>query len=162
MTASDQALNSPRDRLTLLLATGLGLGRIPFAPGTFGSLLGLPLAWGAQQLPWGWQAVLAIVFFILGIPLCSRAARLLRADDPPQIVYDEIAAFPAIFLAAPFDAKTAVAGFVLFRLFDVTKPWPVHRLERLPGGFGIMSDDLAAGAYAALVLYGVARWLSPG
>jgi len=129
------------------------------APGTFGSLVGLPVAWGARQFPFGWQLAFAAAFFLLGIPVCRRAAELLHAKDPGAVVFDEIAAFPVLFLFAPFTWRSAIAGFVLFRLFDITKPSPCRRLERLPGGWGIMADDLIAGLYAGGALWCIARWL---
>ena len=141
------------DQFLLLAATGLGLGYAPVAPGTFGSLAGLPLALGVQQFSlWG-QIVAAGVCFIVGIPICSRGAKILGLKDPGAVVFDEIAAFPVVFAGTPLTLKTAVAGFLLFRLFDVLKPWPASGLEKLPGGLGIMADDFAAALYAAAGLW---------
>ena len=145
-----------------ILATGFGVGSIPTAPGTFGSLWGLPLVWGLQQLPpWG-QYAAPIVCFAIGIPICGIAARRMGRKDPGAIVFDEIAAFPVVFLLVPINTVTAVVGFALFRLFDISKPWPAKRLERLPGGLGIMADDFAAAVYAAGLLWLIARWLPLG
>lgn len=139
------------------------MGRIPRAPGTFGSLLGLPLAWGVQQLPPAWQFVAAALIFAIGIPICERGARLLHSKDPGAVVFDEIAAFPVMILFVPFQtAAVSVAGFLLFRLFDISKPWPCRPLEQLPGGLGIMTDDLVAGLYSGAALLCVARWLPLG
>jgi phosphatidylglycerophosphatase A len=141
------------DQLVLLPATGLGLGYVPFAPGTFGSLAGLPLAWGLHFLPvWG-QILAAVACFLVGVPVCGRGARLLGSKDPGAVVFDEIAAFAVLFLGTRVNLVTMAAGFVLFRLLDVAKPWPARRLERLPGGLGIMADDFAAAVYAAAVLW---------
>lgn len=129
------------------------------APGTFGSLVGLPVAWGTHQVSFGWRPVIAAAFLLLGIPICRRAAELLHAKDPGSVVFDEIAAFPVLFLFAPFTWQTAIAGFLLFRLFDITKPWPCRQLEKLPGGWGIMADDFIAGLYAGGALWCIARWL---
>ena len=146
----------------VLLATGLGLGLIPWAPGTFGSLLGLPLAWGLQHLP-DWMRYLAPVFcYLAGVPICSRAAKRMGLKDPGSVVFDEIAAFSVVFLAVPVTFASAICGFVLFRLFDITKPWPARRLEMLPDGWGIMADDFAAGVYAGFVLWLIARWVPLG
>lgn len=144
----------------LPVAIGFGLGLIPLAPGTFGSLLGPPLAWGIEQLPWWGRLAMPLVLFALGVPICAAGARFLRLKDPGPVVFDEIAAFSIVFLAVPVNLKTAVAGFVLFRIFDITKPWPARQLERLPGGVGIMADDYAAGAYAAVILWFLNRWLA--
>jgi phosphatidylglycerophosphatase A len=150
------------DWIILLIATGMGMGYAPFAPGTFGSLAGLPLAWGLHFLPlWG-QAAAAALLFAAGIPICAVGARLLRAKDPGAVVFDEIAAFGVVFLLVPFTPVSAVAGFLLFRLFDVWKPWPARRLESLPGGLGIMADDFAAGLYTAVGLWLIARWFPLG
>lgn len=151
------------DRAALLLATGLGIGYIPWAPGTFGSLWGLAFVWGLMHLPVIASLVLALFAILLGVPLCGRAAKLLGKVDPGYVVFDEIAAFPIVFASVPagwvrFDWQTALAGFLLFRLFDITKPWPARRLEHLPGGWGVMADDLAAGVYAGGALALVA-WM---
>ena len=148
------------DRLSVGLGTGLGIGFAPFAPGTFGSLLGPPLVWGVQQTELHLVAVLGIivVFIVAGIPICAAASAALGKHDPGQVVYDEIAAFwivflPHIVLQKPIGWLAAIAGFAIFRVFDIAKPWPVNRLEKLPGGLGIMADDLAAGAYTAVCLF---------
>jgi phosphatidylglycerophosphatase A len=146
------------------LATGGGIGFIRWAPGTFGTLLGLPLAWALALLPL-WGRVPAILGVIaLGIPICGAAARRLGRKDPGAVVWDEIAAVPVTFVLTSFDrspgslAAVMGLGFVLFRVFDILKPPPAPRLERLPGGWGIMADDLAAAVYAGLCLHGL-MWL---
>lgn len=155
------------DWATLILATGFGLGLIPVMPGTFGSLLGLLLAWILNVLGWpiGIRIAVEAAIFLAGIPICGRAARLFGQTDPGSVVYDEIAAMPVVFsfvfLSVPAVFSTslavpaAVLGFLWFRVFDIAKPWPVRRLERAQGGLGIMIDDVAAAIYAA-----VALWLS--
>lgn len=142
------------DHLTLLLAEGGGLGCLPVAPGTFGSLAGLPLGW----LLWHWQVpvpfrlALWLAMFLVGIPLCQRAAVLRGKKDPGSVVWDEITAFPLIFSMIQDSWMMLVGGFLLFRVFDVAKPWPVKRFEQLPGGLGIMADDQIAALYAGAVL----------
>lgn len=147
------------DHLAVSLGTGMGIGFAPKAPGTFGSLLGPPLVIATQQfdLPMPVQILVIVVFCLLGIPICSRASAVLGKHDPGQVVYDEIAAFWLVFLpqlvtGTPITWQHAVAGFVLFRILDISKIWPVSRLERLPGGLGIMADDLAAGLMAGAIL----------
>jgi phosphatidylglycerophosphatase A len=136
------------------LGTGLGVGYFSLFPGTVGSLWGVPLVWGLQQLAWPILADLsfAVVFFLCGIPICTRVARSLGREDPGEIVFDEIAAFPFVFLLVPIGLATGVLGFLWFRLFDIIKPWPANRCERLSGGLGVMADDLIAGIYAAAML----------
>lgn len=153
---------SMADRLILLLATGLGLGYAPRAPGTVGSLWGPLMMWGWQQAGWSpWWVIAPIVGLqAVGIPLCGRAAELLGVKDPGAVVFDEIAAFAVVFAIVPVTLISAVTGFLWFRLFDILKPWPVSRMDRLSGGVGIMADDVAAGVYAAAALW-CTMWLLP-
>jgi phosphatidylglycerophosphatase A len=142
-------------KLATLLATGLGVGLARFAPGTFGALWGLPLAWACGWLPPVAQAAAIVVLFLASVPVCTAAARHLGGKDPGAIVLDEIASLPVVFFMVPADDwnwKLALAGFLLHRIFDITKPPPARQLERLPEGLGIMADDFAAAVYAGLSL----------
>ncbi|WP_437205528.1 phosphatidylglycerophosphatase A family protein [Planctomicrobium sp. SH664] len=142
------------DRGLTLLATGLGSGYFPKAPGTIGSLLGPPLIWLLQadgQAP-GYTALCGALAFVLGIPICNAGIRVLNVKDPKQVVYDEIVAFFWVFLLVPLNIGTAVGGFLLFRLFDILKPWPIRRFERLPKAWGVMADDALAGLAAGIIL----------
>jgi phosphatidylglycerophosphatase A len=94
----------------------------------------------------------ALLIFLAGVAICHRAAREFNGKDPKQIVFDEIAAFPIVFLFVPINWATAIYGFIWFRLFDILKPWPIKKVESLPGGLGIMADDFVAGVYAAAAL----------
>jgi phosphatidylglycerophosphatase A len=132
-------------------------------PGTFGTLWGLPLAWGIGFLPI-WARVIAILAICsLGIPICTAAVRKLGGrKDPGCVVFDEIASVPITLFLAPVEQPSVlVAGFLLFRLFDITKPPPARQLERLPEGLGVMADDWAAGVYSCLALHGL-LWWNPG
>ena len=142
------------DHGILFVAEGCGLGRIPIMPGTFGSLWGLLLGWLlGQGIPLGWGRLgIGLVMFLVGIPLCDRAARLRGRDDPGSVVWDEIAAFPVVYAFVPINWQTLIAGFILFRVFDISKPPPVRRIERLHGGLGIMLDDTVAAVWALIVL----------
>jgi phosphatidylglycerophosphatase A len=138
------------------LATGFGVGFAPVAPGTFGALWGLPLAWAISQIgDWRAEALLIGTICLVGVPICTAAARALGgAKDPGAIVLDEIASVPITFFMVPIDSPwIVVVGFALHRLFDVTKPPPIRRLERLPDGLGIMADDWLAGVYSCAVLH---------
>ena len=156
------------DRLAVVLGTGLGVGFFPYAPGTVGSLWG-PLLIGsiiAAKIPVAAVIVLAVVFIAVGIPISTRAAKSLGSPDPGSVVYDEIAAFWIVFLPnimrqEQLSWPVAIAGFLLFRLFDITKIWPANRLEHLPDGTGIMADDLAAAVYAAIGLWLIETYLFP-
>ncbi len=139
------------------LATGFWVGFCPVAPGTVGTLLGLPLAWGLSFLPITAQVAVLGILFVAGIPLCTAAARELGLKDPGSIVFDEIVSLGVTFLWVPISPVTLIAGFLLHRLFDIAKPPPIRRLERLPDGLGIMADDLLAGVYANIMLQVVIR-----
>jgi phosphatidylglycerophosphatase A len=144
------------------LATGLGVGLVAPAPGTFGSALwGLPLAWGLSWLPSvGWQ-VLAIAALIgVGIPLCTAAGLALGGEkDNQAIVWDEIVTVPVVFLLVPLSTwSIGLVGLLLHRLMDITKPPPARQLERLSEGVGVMADDVVAAIYAGLALAGIA-WI---
>jgi len=130
------------------VATAGGLGRIPRAPGTLGSLIGAALC--LPLLGLGWPLHLAATVVLCGAALVAsgRAAAELGQPDPPQVIIDEIAGMSVALLALPFRWYDLGAVFLLFRLFDVVKPAPIPRLERLPGGFGIVADDIAAGLLA--------------
>lgn len=158
--------------LLVLVAQGFGVGRVPYAPGTFGTLLGFVLL-GALLIPG------SVLFFFFGLTAavgvsilaCGQAEKALGKKDPASVVVDEIVAVPVCCLswlllewrrfgAFPgvsdvFSARRLwmlVAVFVLFRLFDIWKPWPVHGVQRFPGGWGVTADDLLAAGYVNLVI----------
>ncbi|MEM8865731.1 MAG: phosphatidylglycerophosphatase A [Planctomycetota bacterium] len=147
----------PQRRMTpaVWVATGLGVGLVTRAPGTVGALWGLPWAWlltSGTAPSWAWLSV--PLGILLGGPLCGRAASDLGGKkDPGAVVWDEIATVPLVFALAPTATGWwLIAGFALHRLFDISKPWPCKPLEKLPGGWGIMLDDVAAALYAAIIL----------
>lgn len=144
------------------LAFGFGSGLAPKAPGTFGTLAALPVWWLAAQLPlWGYVVVLLAVIAV-GPYLCGRTAEDLGVHDHGGIVWDEIAGFLLTMLLVPVSWYTALAGFLLFRLFDIAKPWPIGWLDRqVEGGTGIMVDDLVAGLYALGCLHLLLWRLAP-
>jgi phosphatidylglycerophosphatase A len=135
------------------LGTGFGSGYSPVAPGTAGSAVGLLLFWWPLAT-WGLlaQGAATLVVFVAGVAAAGHVARLAGVEDPGIVVVDEIVGMWISLLALPFTPVTAAAGFVLFRIMDVVKPWPARSLERLHGGLGIMADDVMAGVYANLVL----------
>ena len=145
-----ELLRSP----TLMLAFGFGSGLSPKAPGTMGSLVAIPLWLLLYQLPVSlyWLVVLAAA--VLGIFLCGRAAQKLEVHDHSGIVWDE---FVGLWIAMGFlspSLGSIICGFVLFRFFDIVKPWPIGWLDKnMQGGMGIMIDDIVAGIFAACIAY---------
>jgi phosphatidylglycerophosphatase A len=136
-----------------LLSLGFGSGLVPVAPGTAGTLAAIPVYLLLQDLALAAYVAVVGVAFIAGIPLCAWTARRLGVHDHPAIVWDEIVGYLVTMVAAPAGWQWVVAGFVLFRLFDIAKPWPISWLDRrVSGGLGIMLDDLLAGVFAAVIL----------
>ncbi len=143
------------------IATGLGSGRLPIAPGTAGSAVAVGLFWAAT-LGGSWLPAIVFVALVpIGFWSAAATARELGEKDPGVIVIDEFAGQFLALLALPPTWAVLAAGFVLFRLFDIVKPPPARRLESLPGATGIMADDLVAGLYANLLLQLAVR-LAPG
>lgn len=142
------------------LAFGLGAGAAPFAPGTAGTLVAVPLYLLVQHLTLPVYLALTAALFVFGVWLCHATTRDLAVHDHPGIVWDEIVGFLVTMAAAPAGWAWVVSGFLLFRAFDMLKPWPVSWADRrVGGGFGIMLDDLFAGLYAALTLF-LIGWLT--
>jgi phosphatidylglycerophosphatase A len=132
------------------LALGFGSGLSPYAPGTMGTLVAIPLYLGLSRL--SLLAFLSVIVagFLLGIYLCRYTSKALGVHDHSGIVWDEVVGYWITMIAVPaVNWRWILAGFLLFRLFDIAKPWPVNAADkRLSGGFGIMFDDVLAGLYA--------------
>ena len=144
-----------------LVAFGFGTGLAPKAPGTVGTLLGLPLFWAIVSLAPDRpnQIILLIAAFLFGIWACARAGRALGVPDHGGIVWDEIVAFALVLLFTPPAWAWVAIAFALFRLFDILKPWPIRLADtHLKNGFGVMFDDLLAALYAIAALKGL-QWL---
>jgi phosphatidylglycerophosphatase A len=169
----------PKPHISLLLATCFGLGYLPTAPGTWGSIgamaLALLMAWANSQnhsatlaslangnfwttglLPSSGEVAITILIAVIGVIVAGRAARYAQIEDPQWVVIDEVSGqlltYYLFFWLLPLNWKSWLLGFILFRAFDIWKPFPARQLEHLPGGWGIMADDWMAGIYAALVL----------
>ena len=146
-----------------LLSFGFGSGLSPYAPGTMGTLVAIPLYLLVAQF--GPLSVLlaCVVISLLGIYLCERTTKALGVHDHPAIVWDEVAGYFITMLFAPVSATTVILGFILFRIFDILKPWPISVIDsRLKGGLGVMLDDILAGVFACVILQLVhyLGWLS--
>ena len=144
------------------LAFGFGSGLAPKAPGTFGTLMAVPLYLLLSQLPLMAYAAVVVVAFIVGIYLCGKTADDLGVHDHPGIVWDEFVGFWITMFAAPAGVVWLVIGFLLFRLFDIWKPWPIKYFDKnIETGLGIMVDDVLAGVYALILLQGLVYIAGP-
>jgi phosphatidylglycerophosphatase A len=147
---------------TLFLATGFYVGYIPFAPGTFGTLVGLPFCLLFALLGTKTAFFLTILFICIATGIAQQAEKYLQKKDPGLIVIDEMAGILVTFFAIPFNAETAVLGFYIFRVLDIAKPSMIRYLEkRLAGGAGIVLDDVVAGIIANLILRGILIFWTP-
>ena len=141
-------------RMAVWLAEGLGLGRIPWAPGTAGTLLALPigLALGAVLPWWAYVAVIGVTLPVHAW-ICGAGAAARGVHDPSAVVWDEVVGMLVALTAAPAAWKVVLAAFIAFRAFDILKPFPVGWLDaRMAGGWGILLDDVVAGFYALAVV----------
>lgn len=127
----------------------MGVGKLPKAPGTWASLVAAILFYPLIEFPFVLGALLVGIFFI-GVIACDQYSKSLKDPDPSSAVIDEVLGMGIALLAIPRDWPFVVMAFILFRLFDIWKPFPIQRLEKLPGGWGIMVDDLMAGIYARI------------
>lgn len=143
-----------------LFAFGFGAGLIPYAPGTFGTVVGLLLVLAVEPFGFTAHVLLACVAAIGGLYICGESARRLDVHDHSGIVWDEITGYVITMLAVPSDPAWLAAGFALFRFFDIVKPWPIREADHsLQGGLGIMLDDVLAGVFAGGILYLLHRLL---
>jgi phosphatidylglycerophosphatase A len=151
-----------RPLVALSLATAFGVGYVPFAPGTFGSAVGL-IIWALLPASNVVHAAVILAMFALGAWSATAAERHFGGTDPGPVVIDEVMGMLLTLFLHPVGWAGAIGGFFLFRALDVIKPYPADRLEQLPGGLGIMADDGMAAVYANLVLWGTLSaigWLS--
>ena len=142
-----------REKLVMFLATGGFVGNIPLAPGTFGSLVAIPLCYILSKINLSLAVFAAVVIIFLAIWIAQVAETILKKKDPGSIVIDEIAGMIVTFMGVPFHPATVISGFLIFRALDITKPFPIRTLERrLAGGTGVVLDDVAAGIYSNLLI----------
>jgi phosphatidylglycerophosphatase A len=141
----------------VLLAAWGPCGFSPLAPGTAGTLGAVPLAWALSRLGSTVHIAITAALLALGIVAADRAARYWGVADASPIVVDEVVGYLLTMAFVPFGWRTALAGFVLFRVLDMAKPWPISALDRIKSGLGVMLDDVAAGVAAWAVLQGLIR-----
>ena len=140
------------DKLALILSSCFGVGLVPAAQGTFGTLAAMPLAAAIAQLSPVAGAYVLFFFILMAIRVSARSAAALGNDDPGEVVIDEAAGLLVTLFLLPATMPNLWLGFVLFRLFDILKPYPIRRLEKIGGGAGIVLDDLLAGVYGNVSL----------
>ncbi|HIF9352946.1 TPA: phosphatidylglycerophosphatase A [Photobacterium damselae] len=159
-------MSNPKDLIKLsnpwhLLATGFGSGLAPIVPGTVGTLAAIPLYWVLAQLPFLLYLLAIVIATIIGVTICQKTSDDMKVHDHGSIVWDEFVGFWITMAIAPtISWQWILAGFILFRFFDMLKPWPISWLDKhVSGGFGIMIDDIVAGFMAMISLWFVGYWL---
>jgi phosphatidylglycerophosphatase A len=157
----EERARTARSEPAALLATWFGSGYLPIAPGSWASLLALPCA---ALLAWLGGPLLVLVAcaagFVVGMWAASAYMAAVGVHDPPAIVIDEVVGQWLVLALVPIDPAVYALGFLLFRVFDVLKPWPANLIDRaVTGGFGVMLDDVVAGVYAGAVLWLIVPWL---
>ena len=165
-------MNKPNFKFLLahpahFFALGFGSGLAPKAPGTFGTLVGLPLFWLISSYSLSTQLIIITALFLIGIYLCNVTGKALGVSDHGGIVWDEIVAMMLVLTFAPQHWAGWIVAFLLFRLFDIWKPFPIRQFDaNLKNGFGVMFDDLLAAIYAIasmwLIFYLYLYWISNG
>jgi phosphatidylglycerophosphatase A len=145
--------NSAFNKSILFLSSGTYLGYMPLASGTFGTLWGLPLFyWLSGQLLWT-QSLFIIGSIFLAVFLAGQSEKIWRRKDPSQVVIDEIVGYMTAMFGLTFSWKMSLAGFFLFRAMDIFKPYPIRKIDQhMPGGWGIVLDDVLAGIYCQIIL----------
>jgi phosphatidylglycerophosphatase A len=142
-----------RENAVMFLATGFYIGNIPFAPGSFGSLIGLPFSFALAGISLVPAVICVLLFILFAVYIADVAEKILLQNDPGCIVIDEIVGMMVTLTGLPFNLTTVVIGFILFRILDILKPFPIRKLDQqIPGGFGVVADDVVAGVIANLLL----------
>ena len=166
MTSSEPPGNTrpPFASIDMIIATWLGCGLSPFAPGTVGSLGALPAAYAIVHFGgWPWLAAAVVLVTVIGTWVTASVIASSGIKDPGFVVVDEVAGQWIALIPAALDPVLYAVGFAAFRLFDIWKPWPVGWADRKVGGaWGVMLDDLIAGGFAAIVVYGVRFFMTGG
>jgi len=134
--------------LIRIISSGLGLGYFPLAPGTVGTLLGIPIVWLYPN-----NIFISFALILLGVWSSQQGEKLYGEKDSPRIVIDEIAGYYLAMFSLPLNPQYLLVSFIIFRVMDVFKPGPIGKLQSLPGGWGVMADDLAAGLITNMLLH---------
>ena len=145
-------------RPSLFLVTGFGIGLLPIAPGTFGSMLGMVLFLGLAHLylPMFWLSLIIVILYFFSYLAVQSALKIIKRPDPGEIVIDEVLGMMLVMMTIPPDPKWAFLAFILFRMFDILKPWPINQVDsKLKNALGVMLDDFIAAIYAGIVIVGI-------
>ena len=135
------------------IAFGLGAGASPYAPGTVGTLLGIPLVWLLSEIPVIGYLLMTFLLYAAGVWICARTSSDIGVHDHSGIVIDEVTGYLVTMILVPVNIWTLITGFFVFRFFDIVKPWPVRWLDkRVKGGTGMMIDDVLAGIFSLIVM----------
>lgn len=141
------------NRFFLFIATGFGVGNSPLAPGTLGTLIAVPVYYFLSEIPSPIYEITLIAFLFLSVWISENAGIFFRKKDDQRIVIDEMMGFLITMLWVPKTTLFIIVGFILFRFFDILKPFPIRLIDkRLKGGFGVVLDDVMAGVYANIIL----------
>ncbi len=142
-----------KNRIIKILATGFGAGLSPVAPGTAGTLVGVLICLLCYPMPWAFRLLFVIAISVFSIYVAGQAETLYGKTDDQRIVIDEIAGLQVTMLPVAITGLHLCLAFVLFRIFDIWKPFPLDHFQKFPGGWGVVADDLGAGVYAGLILF---------
>ena len=143
-------------RIIHLLAFGFGSGLSPIMPGTCGTIAAIPIYLLLANLPLLYYSIILAIMILVGFWLCGLTAHDLKIKDPPSVVWDEIVGYLLTMIAVPVYWLWIILGFILFRIFDIWKPWPISWInDHIDGGFGIVVDDLVAAVFAAIILQAI-------
>ncbi len=142
-----------KEKVIKLLSTGFFTGYIPYAPGTFGTLLGIPVLYLLKKIPLYFSLAFILGFSIFSVFLAGHAKKIYNSSDPKCVVIDEIVGYLYASIFFPFNLKFLVLSFLFFRFFDILKPYPIKKSELLNKGWGIVLDDIISGVFSAFVLF---------
>ena len=148
-----------KNNIAKTIATFFYVGLIPVGPGTFGTLAAIPLFYALSFTPIYIYLAITVAVILISVWASTIAEEIFQKTDPGQVVADEVSGFLVTMILVPATISNIFLGFLLFRLFDIAKPYPVRKFEKLPGGWGIVIDDVAAGVYACVTLHILGYWV---
>ncbi|MCZ6639329.1 MAG: phosphatidylglycerophosphatase A [Candidatus Dadabacteria bacterium] len=147
-----------KNSIAKLIATVFYVGLIPIAPGTFGTIAAIPLFYALSFTPLYLYLAITVLIILISVWASGVAEEIFGKTDPGEVVADEVCGYLVTMILVPLTLGNIFFGFLLFRLFDIAKPYPIRKFERLPGGWGIVMDDVMAGVYSCITLHILGRW----